>query len=550
MLDLEKYPKIYDNIDIDGGQFAFCDASILLTEDCNLRCTYCFENHNKNKMSESTADKAVDFIFENARKSGQNRCGFTMFGGEPMMAADIFERMVRRAWKIEDETGIESSFTVITNGTFLPDNIAQLMRESIKINRLIGVQISSDGPAHVHDKYRVTVAGGPSFHMVEKTIEKYKEVYGDYFKQVVNIHGCLNAETVGDLFESYKYFRENLGFQRIWFLPVTEENWTEDHVKIYFEQMKLIKEYIMKIVDVTQSIREIEINAPLDRCLRQPNNRISIPCGAGRNYCSITANGELYPCHNIYFNDANKDSLIGNIWTGVDENATRIYKQYDPEDISNCVGCDHGYCYRCIAINLSENGSLFAQVRGNYCKMMKVDNYFQKQMRKEIEEMGLISNTKNNGYKLLTKAEAGYDCGEVYEDFGKCHLVDVTSDEWKAVKDLPEGVYPEGYVKPEKKPFVPTFNDGKIVEKWEKNGVHYERIILKDGSIKVIEKEKKNDSILDKINLELNKNNKNGNDSCCGGNCHNDDSEFEQTVVESLTFILKKLEGIEKYLNK
>ena len=38
--------------------------TLLLTQDCNLRCTYCYIGKNPARMSIATAEKLLDFIFK------------------------------------------------------------------------------------------------------------------------------------------------------------------------------------------------------------------------------------------------------------------------------------------------------------------------------------------------------------------------------------------------------------------------------------------------------------------------------------------------------
>lgn len=524
MIDLNKYPKLYEE-----KLIPMTAASILVTEDCNLRCKYCFEKHKQNKMSIEVADRTVDFLFQNAGRAGQRSVGMTMFGGEPLMAPDIVERIVRRAWAISKKTGISADIGIITNGTLLPKNIEELLKEAFQIRRPIGIQISSDGPPDVHDYYRVTVGGGPSSHLIERNIPKFKEIYGKDFNNYVSVHGVLNEETIGRLYESYKFFKEEWGFNRSWFIPVCEGEWTETHIKKYFEQMGLITQDILKEVKRTRTIAEVDAYAPLDRSLQTPTGKLRIPCGAGKNYGTITSAGDVYPCHNIYFNDPDGDSLLGNIFTGINENARRIYTQYDETDMSCDGSCDHTFCYRCIAINWGENGNLFSQVRGNYCKLMKIDRYYQDKIRKELISMGLIngekgSSSSSNGVtKKLTSKEAGFDCQEVYQDYGACYIVDISSSVLNITQDdINEALGMSQNIRETKK-------EESIFDYNE-----FSKEVSCDSDCcdcKGCGEEKQEETKEEK--------------SCCDSNCCSNE-EFEKTVAEALMLIINKINSLEK----
>ena len=48
-------------------------ASFLLSEDCNLACTYCFELgcRNKNTMTKEVAEQGLQYLSDNAIKNEQ-----------------------------------------------------------------------------------------------------------------------------------------------------------------------------------------------------------------------------------------------------------------------------------------------------------------------------------------------------------------------------------------------------------------------------------------------------------------------------------------------
>lgn len=77
-----------------------------LTENCNLRCRYCYlseeyqftRNRTENRMSFETAKKAVDRYFsylERIKKKIPNKkAGITFYGGEPLLEFSLIKRIV------------------------------------------------------------------------------------------------------------------------------------------------------------------------------------------------------------------------------------------------------------------------------------------------------------------------------------------------------------------------------------------------------------------------------------------------------------------------
>jgi sulfatase maturation enzyme AslB (radical SAM superfamily) len=64
--------------------FPLSYMELILTTDCNLRCSYCFERDKKPfNMSDEVAFAAVDFLIQTSRNIKE--LTILLFGGEPMM---------------------------------------------------------------------------------------------------------------------------------------------------------------------------------------------------------------------------------------------------------------------------------------------------------------------------------------------------------------------------------------------------------------------------------------------------------------------------------
>lgn len=152
----------------------FTSCSLIVTEQCNLRCTYCFERHKDNYMDQSVAKNSIDYLFNNAILTG-NSVSITFFGGEPTMNPDIIIYSIEYGRYLSQQFNIPVSFGIITNCVFLPENLEEYLLKNIKdIN--FSIQLSIDGMQEVQDEYRITRNGKPSYHLVEKTIEKWKNI--------------------------------------------------------------------------------------------------------------------------------------------------------------------------------------------------------------------------------------------------------------------------------------------------------------------------------------------------------------------------------------
>lgn len=70
---------------------------LYLTDDCNLRCSYCFVPKGARRMSADIARKAVDFFLSRHISGTCQRLGITFFGGEPFLEPERMREVMEYA---------------------------------------------------------------------------------------------------------------------------------------------------------------------------------------------------------------------------------------------------------------------------------------------------------------------------------------------------------------------------------------------------------------------------------------------------------------------
>ena len=375
------YHNMLENIYREGSQVTA--AYFVMTEQCNLRCKYCYEEHGTKRMTKEVAFAGVDFLM----RQRTNQTSITFFGGEPTLEADLICDTIDYAIEENKKHDKNLHFGMVTNCTALPVQLEEKILE-VAQDYQFDVQLSIDGPEEVQDMYRVRPDGSGSWRFVDPTLNKWKELAENCSQLNLSVHGCLNKHSLGKLFESFLYFRVDRGIQRLWYIPVSEEDWTPEDVDIYRRELKKIQEWIIEQCERDGHTGEVNNYAPLDRCLSSVTKR-GAPCAAGDNFLSITPEGALSPCHQMHFN--NPDSACGDVWMGVDNEARRFYTEYDDDDFEYCSDCDHLHCYRCIAHNFDSRGCPLTPRGGSYCDMMLVDKELQDELKEYVER-------KENGF--------------------------------------------------------------------------------------------------------------------------------------------------------
>lgn len=176
---------------------------IILSEQCNLACKYCFlGNNNTDKrssflsenMSADTADKALDFFVRQIKASGldtrQNKPILIFYGGEPLVNFSTLEHIALRINELrQKEKCIENlEMSVITNGVLLNETMLK------RLNELrVSIAISVDGFTEEANSMRVDTRGRPVFSRILATLDKCKELGLD-----VSLSVTLSEETIKD----------------------------------------------------------------------------------------------------------------------------------------------------------------------------------------------------------------------------------------------------------------------------------------------------------------------------------------------------------------
>jgi len=125
------------------------------TYNCNLACSYCFQQGIKDKKDLPTKE-VLDAFFNYVKQNFKNepeKPFLTLFGGEPLIASEYQKEVIAYFLYQAKINGYEVS--IVTNGYALKEYMPILIKGVIK-----EVQITVDGPPEIHDQRRVTKGGG------------------------------------------------------------------------------------------------------------------------------------------------------------------------------------------------------------------------------------------------------------------------------------------------------------------------------------------------------------------------------------------------------
>ncbi|MDD4995270.1 MAG: radical SAM protein [Patescibacteria group bacterium] len=134
---------------------------LLVTDGCNLRCTYCFEEtpsltapFHSTQMTKETVIRALDLFARMTARHGnpEKKKVIHLYGGEPLANRKAVYEAVFYVDELKSRGILSDScqIAIVTNGVLLKEEDARLFA-----THNVTVGLSIDGPASVTDFYRI-----------------------------------------------------------------------------------------------------------------------------------------------------------------------------------------------------------------------------------------------------------------------------------------------------------------------------------------------------------------------------------------------------------
>jgi len=237
-----------------------------LTNQCNYRCEYC--GIPENSSSELSTGQVKEIM---ARAAGLGCMRIQFTGGEALMRDDIGEIIDK-----SHSLGIVSSLS--TNGALVSRRIKDIEHLDI-------INLSLDGPAHIHDKIKEP----GSFAGVMDAVKAAGSANIPF--QFITVLSSENLDQIDYLLDLAKKFSTRITFQ-----PATKESLTlnrENSIAPKVDEYRKVMEYLIAVKKrkgpVANSLSGFR------HLLHWPDHR-KIPCIGGRIFYRIESDGTVTHC--------------------------------------------------------------------------------------------------------------------------------------------------------------------------------------------------------------------------------------------------------------
>lgn len=339
-------------VSLSAASYLFQDLkqmNLILTNACNLSCSYCYEQHNKDfgRFTAESLLKAYRFL-RNSNK--RQRKVFQFFGGEPLIHKDIILQFLQQNSEEIEQYSVGENNTVVsivTNGLLLTDDLIQQYFDYPFTFMLISLDTDKSEVDHRE-------IGQDKINKLMDQISKIPS----YVKEAkrVTIRCTLARENA----PHFKDFVNNLydrGIRRLVVHPLVLDS-SRGFIKWKDEEWNGLHDDILSVLD---QYDDLQIHFSEGVGQKGEEN-----CMIGADMIAIDGSGDFSGCYFFTNQKAGTtaETILGNIYQ--DRIYIDRYKHFQREyakmfeEEEQCKTCDYkNACYQCPAGNLDTGSKMF-----------------------------------------------------------------------------------------------------------------------------------------------------------------------------------------------
>jgi uncharacterized protein len=314
------------------------DLTLILTEDCNLRCAYCYQKQfAPTAMPVELAVEAVRRAFDHAPAG----LALTFFGGEPLLRAGELLHVLEAARALEAERGVPLTAKVPTNGLLLDEAFVE------RAGQLgLFISLSLDGIQPAQDAGRISLDGGGSFAQAERALRLLLRS-GKPF----GVYSVITPQNVRHLAASRRYLW-GLGARILVSAIDYTAEWDDAALRALSEQYAALGQLYEQMLK-EKAYFHLE---PFDsRISLRTRSREYANCCPGLKQVTVGPDGTLYGCVEYFYR---RLMPLGTVATWLDEEAVRALARSRSGRAPECGECGvRDRCtHTCDCVNLRTAG--------------------------------------------------------------------------------------------------------------------------------------------------------------------------------------------------
>ncbi len=272
--------------------------TLITTRQCNLRCIYCYEEHEDKPMEVDVYEGLLNFITEALKSKKYTSVSLSLFGGEPFIEYDNLVGFLEKSKEICNEYEAGFNISATSNGALIyPERFEKLIDLGCTY-----YQITVDGFAETHDKYRINANGSGSWDTIINNL-KYMNSTEHKFK--VTVRTNFNEEVFKRAEAFYEFVNKNFdGRFSVYYEGIKKLGGEHDENLNVLDAENASSES----VNIAKAIHELNIKNDVVDSMTRPFSRV---CYATKhNNFIVDYDGSILKCTLSLEEDSNRIGYI------------------------------------------------------------------------------------------------------------------------------------------------------------------------------------------------------------------------------------------------
>ena len=301
---------------------------LYVTENCNFRCVYCFEQHKNKRFSAENWNALYKYIEKSLKEGKYEYVKIAFFGGEPLLEFDKIIEFLDKLENLKEKyQNVIFQHDMITNGYLLVPKV---------YNRLISrnvfdYMITLDGFAETHNITRPLVGGGETW---DKIVENFKYINNQKDLSKVTVRINLNKDNLKTVNAFISWFYKNFDMEKFKIFPKKVLKLSKNVSESHIITEKEVDEVELITTEIAKTFTSNDF-APL------MNLGMTCHCSE-KNFYAISTDGKISRCEEAYGDDF---CSVGELTCNGDFLFNSNMEKWE----SNC---ETEYCKDCIAYPL------------------------------------------------------------------------------------------------------------------------------------------------------------------------------------------------------
>ena len=309
---------------------------------CNMSYDYCFYCDEMEKREQKSygfmSEETLKNVIRKTMLKAEGSISYAFQGGEPTLRGlDFFEKVIEYEKKY-NRNGIKVHNALQTNGYAIDENWCRFLK---KHNFLIGISV--DGIQEIHDTYRHSKVGEPTFERIVQTTRLF-DAYGvDY-----NILTVVHQRVAGHIADIYAFYKKQ-GWQYQQYIACLEPLGEPHGKNAYAPTPEQYGKFLVELFDLWYA----DWKQGKQPFIRQFENYIAVLMGYMPESCNqrgtcgiqnvVEADGSVYPCDFYMLDEYRLGNLNENRLEDINTRRTEIgFVQRSQKRSKACRECPYG----------------------------------------------------------------------------------------------------------------------------------------------------------------------------------------------------------------